>query len=72
MSETPTWSFRAGDWFGVFGARAVVVLPPSEKSRVAAIWELVDDGAGFDATLDALISGGLRDLPGFVLVGRED
>jgi hypothetical protein len=35
------------------------------------VWELVDDGAGFDETLDALISSGLRDLPGFVLVSRD-
>jgi hypothetical protein len=66
-----TWSFRGGDWFGIFGENAVVVLPPSEKARVAAVWELVDDGAGFDETLDALISSGLRDLPGFVLVSRD-
>ena len=46
----------------------MVILPPTEKARVAALWELVDGGAGFDVTLDALISGGLRDLPGFVLV----
>jgi hypothetical protein len=66
-----TWSYRGGEWFGVFGENAVVVLPPSEKARVAAVWELVDEGAGFDETLDALISSGLRDLPGFVLVSRE-
>lgn len=66
------WSFRRGDWFGVFGARSAVVLPPTEKDRVAAIWELLDDGAGFDETLDALISTGLRGLPGFVLVSSED
>ena len=66
-----TWSYRGGEWFGVFGENAVVVLPPSEKARVAAVWELVDDGAGFDETLDALISSGLRDLPGFVLVSQE-
>ncbi|HEU5035824.1 MAG TPA: FHA domain-containing protein [Nocardioides sp.] len=66
-----TWSYRGGEWFGIFGENAVVVLPPSEKARVAAVWELVDDGAGFDETLDALISSGLRDLPGFILVSRE-
>jgi pSer/pThr/pTyr-binding forkhead associated (FHA) protein len=65
------WSFRGGDWFGIFGPRATVVLPPSQKARVAALWELVDDGAGFDETLDALISTGLRELPGFVLVSTE-
>lgn len=66
-----TWSYRGGEWFGIFGANAVVVLPPSEKARVAAVWELVDDGAGFDETLDALISSGLRDLPGFILVSQD-
>lgn len=68
MSET--WSCRGGEWFGVFGDRATVLLPPSEKARAAAVWELVDDGAGFDETLDALISSGLRDLPGFAVVSR--
>ena len=48
------------------------MLPPSEKDRVARLWELVDDGAGFDETLDALISAGLRELPGFVLVSEQD
>ena len=68
---TETWSCRSGDWFGIFGDGAAVLLPPSEKARVAPVWELVDDGAGFDETLDALISSGLRDLPGFVLVSRD-
>jgi hypothetical protein len=65
-------SYRPGDWFGIVGERAVVVLPPTEKPRVAALWELVDGGAGFDVTLDALISGGLRELPGFVLVSTGE
>lgn len=63
---------RPGSWFGVFGARVTVMLPPSEKARVAALWELVDDGAGFDEVLDALIATGLRELPGFVLVSDLD
>jgi hypothetical protein len=65
-------SYRPGDWFGIVGERAVVILPPSEKSRVATLWELIDDGAGFDVTLDALISGGLRQLPSFVLVSTAE
>ena len=69
---TDSRSYRPGDWFGVFGEHATVVLPPTEKGRVAEIWALVDDGAGFDEVLDALISGGLRDLPGFVLVSEAD
>ncbi len=71
MSDHRTWSFRTGAWFGILGEHATVVLPPSEKARVAALWELVDGGAGFDETLDALISSGLRDLPGFVLVSQS-
>jgi FHA domain len=65
-------SYHPGDWFGIVGDRAVVILPPTEKARVAALWELVDGGAGFDVTLDALISGGLRELPAFVLVSTGE
>ncbi|MBB6628679.1 FHA domain-containing protein [Nocardioides sp. KIGAM211] len=65
-------SYRPGAWFGIFGDRATVILPPTEKARVAKLWELIDDGAGFDETLDALIADGLRDLPGFVLVSEND
>lgn len=63
-------AYRPGSWFGILGDRAMVLLPPSEKHRVGALWELVDSGAGFDEVLDALISGGLRELPGFVLVSE--
>ena len=65
-------TYRPGDWFGIFGDHAIVVLPPSEKGRVPQLWQLVDDGAGFDEVLDALISDGLRELPGFVLVSESD
>ncbi|MGI8522128.1 MAG: FHA domain-containing protein [Nocardioides sp.] len=65
-------SYTAGEWFGVFGDRATVLLPPSEKGRVAALWEQLDEGAGFDEALDTLIAAGLRDLPGFVLVSDDD
>ena len=67
-----TRTYRPGEWFGIFGEHAVVLLPPSEKERVGALWAMVDDGAGFDVVLDALISQGLRDLPGFVLVSSAD
>ncbi len=70
--EPTTRSFRPGEWFGIFGEHATVLLPPTEKARVAALWELVDEGAGFDETLDALIATGLRDLPGFVLVSEGE
>lgn len=71
-TSSPLRSYRPGTWFGLIGERALVALPPTEKARVAALWELVDEGAGFDITLDALISAGLRDLPGFVLVSTDD
>jgi hypothetical protein len=60
-----------GPWYGVLGESVMVLLPPEAKARVAALWETVDDGAGFDEVLDAVISGGLRGLPGFVLVSGE-
>jgi pSer/pThr/pTyr-binding forkhead associated (FHA) protein len=65
-------TYRPGAWFGIFGDHAIVVLPPTEKDRVPQLWQLVDDGAGFDEVLDALISDGLRELPGFVLVSESD
>jgi hypothetical protein len=65
-------SYRPGAWFGIFGDHATVLLPPSEKARVGRLWELVDEGAGFDEVLDALISSGLRELPGFVLVSESE
>jgi RNase P/RNase MRP subunit p29 len=67
-----TRGYRPGSWFGVFGDHATVLLPPSEKERVAGLWAVVDEGAGFDVVLDALISGGLRELPAFLLVSTED
>lgn len=61
-------SYATGDWYGVIGPHVTVILPPQEKARVAALWALADEGADFDEVLDALISGGLRDLSGFVLL----
>lgn len=61
-------SYRTGEWYAVLGEQVAVLVPPSERSRVAALWELVDRGADADEVLDALIAGGLRALPAFVLV----
>ncbi|WP_426246109.1 hypothetical protein [Nocardioides sp. LHG3406-4] len=61
-----------GSWYAAVGPGMAVLLPPSAKARVAAVWEQVDDGAGFDQVLDALLGSGLRDLAGFVLVGDVD
>jgi hypothetical protein len=64
-------SYRPGNWFGIIGERATVLLPPTEKERAATLWSLVDAGGGFDDVLDALVAGGLANLPGFVLVAHE-
>lgn len=63
-------SYRTGSWFGILGDSGTVLLPPSEKARVAALWELADEGAGFDELLDALIASGLRGLPAFALMSN--
>src|SRR5262249_61913482 len=60
-----------GAWLPGAGAPSPVSLPPTEKSRAGALWALVDGGAGFDEVLDELVSAGLRNLPGFVLVADE-
>jgi hypothetical protein len=68
----PARTYQPGDWFGIFGERALVLLPGTEKTRVTELWQLVDDGADFEVLLDALIAPGLRSLPGFVLVSVGD
>ena len=52
------------------GEHATVLLPGTESAG-GALWVLVDDGAGFDAVLDALVADGLSSLPGFLLLGTE-
>ena len=48
-----------------FGAHITVLLPASEKARVATLWALVDGGAGFDARCSTGCSqSGLSRLPG--------
>ncbi len=66
-----TWSYQAGAWFGVFGPRTTLLLPDSEKSRVAGLWSLIDDGAALSEVVDGLVASGLSALPGFVLVGAD-
>ncbi|WP_344041103.1 FHA domain-containing protein [Nocardioides panacihumi] len=66
-----TFSYQPGGWFGIVGEHATVLLPGSEKARAGSLWALVDDGAGFDAVLDALVADGLTSLPGFVLLASD-
>ncbi|MFT4082160.1 MAG: hypothetical protein QM638_06210, partial [Nocardioides sp.] len=69
MTET---AYTPGTWLGIVGDNACVLLPPAEKKRAAALWALIDDGAGFDEVLDALLADGLRNLPAFVLIAESD
>jgi hypothetical protein len=52
----------------VLGERLTVLLPPDQRDRVVALWDLADAGADFDEVLDGLVAGGLRGLSGFALV----
>lgn len=71
-ADAGAWSYRAGDWYAVFGTRTTLLLPGHEKERVIGLWALVDDGAGFHEVLDGLLAQGLSALSGFVLVGSEE
>lgn len=62
-------TYRPGGWFGVVGEQLLVMLPPGSKRRAISVWEVVDEGAGFDQVLDMVIAQGLRDLPGLVVIG---
>jgi hypothetical protein len=64
--------FAAGDWYAVVGDRATVLLPGSQRGRVAALWDLADSGAGADVLLDALLADGLSSLDHFALVAHGD
>ena len=63
-------SYRPGAWLGVVGSPTTLLLPESEKPRIARLWSLIDDGAAFDEVLDALLQEGLAGLPGFALIGH--
>lgn len=64
--------FAAGDWYAVVGDAATLVLPPTQRARVAGLWELADGGAGADELLDALLGGGLSTLDHFVLLAHDE
>lgn len=64
--------FAPGDWYAVVGDRVTVLLPGSQRGRVAALWDLADSGAGAEDLLDALLAGGLSSLDHFALVAHDD
>lgn len=72
MSDDSVWSYRPGEWLAIFGAATTLLLPASEKARAAQLWDLVDDGAGFDQTLDWVLAPGLSVLPAFVLIATDE
>ncbi|QBX54767.1 hypothetical protein EXE58_04310 [Nocardioides seonyuensis] len=64
--------FSPGEWYAVCGEAVTLVLPPSARSRVAALWELADGGAGADELLDAVVAGGVRTLSDLAMVSESD
>ncbi len=64
--------FATGNWYAVVGDDVSVMLPGSERARVAPLWKLADSGASADAILDALLAGGLAAMPSFAFVGVSD
>lgn len=64
--------FAAGDWYAVVGDQVTVLLPGTQRGRVAGLWDLADSGAGADAILDALLADGLSTLDHFALVAHDD
>ncbi|PKH43670.1 hypothetical protein SAMN05192575_104142 [Nocardioides alpinus] len=64
--------FAPGDWYAVVGDHVTVLLPGSQRGRVAELWDLADTGATADAVLDALLAGGLSSLDHFALVAHSD
>ena len=64
--------FAPGDWYAVVGERVTVLLPGSQRARVAGLWDLADSGAGADALLDALLAEGLSSLDHVALVAHGD
>ena len=64
--------FAPGDWYAVVGERVTVLLPGSQRARVAGLWDLADSGADADALLDALLAEGLSSLDHVALVAHGD
>ncbi len=64
--------YAAGEWYAVVGDHVTVLLPSSQRGRVAELWDLADSGADADALLDALLAGGLSSLEHFALVAHSD
>ena len=66
-----TISYAPGSWILIAGRDVNVLLPESEKLRAASVWAVLDSGAGFAETLDAIVSAGLAGLTAFALVAEE-
>ncbi len=64
--------FAPGDWYAVVGDRVTVLLPGSQRGRVAGLWDLADSGADADGLLDALLADGLSSIDHVALVAHGD
>jgi hypothetical protein len=64
--------FAPGDWYAVVGEHVTVLLPGSQRARVAGLWDLADSGADADALLDALLAEGLSSLDHAAIVAHGD
>ncbi len=67
----PGWAYGAGEWYAVLGAGTAVLLPPGQRERATSLWAVVDDGAGFEALLEALLARGLSELASFAVLALE-
>src|SRR5690606_16748507 len=68
MQQVNVREGRPGQWIGVFGDSLTLLVPGAERDRALRWWSLVDDGAGIESILDALLAEGLSTLDDFVVV----
>ncbi|WP_110240790.1 FHA domain-containing protein [Nocardioides gilvus] len=72
MQQVSVREGRPGQWIGVFGDSLTLLVPGAERDRALRWWSLVDDGAGVERLLDALLAEGLSTLDDFVVVEAGD
>lgn len=64
--------FAPGDWYAVVGEDVTVLLPATERTRAASLWQLADAGTGAEDLLEEIVAGGLRGLGDLVLLDARD
>ncbi|WP_181312615.1 FHA domain-containing protein [Nocardioides campestrisoli] len=68
MNDVKNRASSTGTWLALLGPELTLLLPGREKARAAELWAEVDEGARFEAVLDALLAPGLQAVSEFVLV----